>query len=79
MTRNEAHHPEFPAPMDQFPVRATFRIEPGICRNALELPSESTGALPKGGRKSSEREEFPVIFPVGRENEPAPTGRHPSF
>jgi hypothetical protein len=56
-----------------------FRIEQGICRNALELPSESTEALPKSGRKWPEFEEFPVVFPVGREKEHAPIGQHPAF
>jgi hypothetical protein len=41
-----------------------FRIEQGICRNALELPGESTEALPKRGPKWPEFEKFPVIFPV---------------
>jgi hypothetical protein len=33
-----------------------FRIEQGICRNALELGSEPTDALPKRGRKWPEFE-----------------------
>jgi len=44
-----------------------FLIEQGICRNALELPRESTQALPKRGPKRPKICKFAVIFPVGRE------------
>jgi hypothetical protein len=49
------------------------------CRNALELPGESTQALPKRGRKCPEFEIFPVVFPVGRERERAPIQQKPVF
>src|SRR5258708_8670826 len=64
---DEADPCKFPVPTDQFPVRA--KKIPGSESNresaciALELPRESTEALPKKGAKMAGIRKIPCYFP----------------